>query len=64
LFSIASATIARLESERDQLRKVADEQNDVIARDAYYMALADKQINKAEHAYNSLPHVVAKGKTK
>jgi len=47
--------VLHLCQQSDQLSKVCD---------AYYMALADEQINKAEDAYNSLPHVIAKGKTK
>ena len=46
-----SLSYDRLVSERDQLRKVCD---------AYYMALTDWQLIKAEDAYNSLPHVIAK----
>ena len=54
--AIASATIARLESERDQLRKVCD--------DLYKLDSAnDREFEDAtNNAYNSLPHVIAKGK--
>jgi len=57
--SIASATIARLESERDQLGNVADE----LAYDLVW-ELDPWFKPRSLSNYNSLPHVIAKGKTK
>jgi len=51
--SMASATIARLESERDQLRKVADALMHITSPHA---SLNDHIT--AREAYNSLPHVI------
>jgi len=68
--SIASATIARLESERDQLRKVCDDfanrirnVRPIVREDGSREDWIDCQIDEMLRDYNSLPHV-AKGETK
>jgi len=62
--SIASATIARLESERDQLRKVADDfanrirnVRPIVREDGSREDWIDCQIDEMLRDYNSLPHV-------
>ena len=70
--AIASSTIARLESERDQLRKVAADfhdcmvdvrqqmQMDKMLRQPIPRAPLELQIDETIELYNSLPHVIAK----
>jgi len=69
--SIASATIARLETERDQLMKVCDDfanlirnVRPIVREDGSREDWIDCQIDEILRDYNSLPHVIAKGKTK